>query len=214
MENYQSILVKVIALLLGSIPTAYLLTKKTTGLDIREVGTGNIGAANTYDVTQNRTLAFFVFFIDVFKGVLSVLLSYSLFGGSSYLLAQAVIFVVWGHNYSLFLRFKGGRGLATALGATFVLSPLMAILWCFVWIISSKLFKKDVHYANIISSILSPIMLINTPNLLFENSFLIKADNLITIKIMFVIVNILILLKHKDYFKSFMGEFKGSGEEV
>lgn len=210
MESIFAILIIKASYLIGSFPTAYLLTKKITGKDIRNEGTGNVGAANTYDVTQNKTLSFTVFLIDFLKGVLPVVLTYLIFGNKSYYLSLASIFVVLGHNISVFLNFKGGRGLATALGATYIVNPIMGILWCVVWVISSKLFKKNVHYANILSSILSPIMLFNTPELLIKDMMIIPVDNLTTIKFMFIMVNVVILLKHKEYFKEFIDEFKGS----
>lgn len=210
MESLFAILIIKVSYIIGSFPTAYLLTKKITGKDIRNEGTGNVGAANTYDVTQNKILSFAVFLIDFLKGVLPVVLANQLLGSKSYFLSLAAIFVVLGHNISVFLNFKGGRGLATALGATAVINPIMGILWCVVWVISSKLFKKNVHYANILSSILSPIMLFNTPEILINDMMIISVDNLTTIKFMFIMVNVVILLKHKDYFKEFIDEFKGS----
>jgi len=185
------------------------LTKLKTGEDIRNQGTGNMGAANTLDVTGDKSLAFFVFLLDALKGSFAVIMINQFFGVDAYKISLGVIFVVLGHNLNIFMKGKGGRGLATAFGAIIVINPLPAILWCLVWAISSKLFKKNVHFANIISSILSPIMLFNTPALIIKNMTIIKLDNLFTFIVMFIMVNVLILIKHKEYFKDFIDEFKG-----
>ena len=126
MENLWLILIGGIAYLIGSIPTAYLITKKVGGKLVWLEGTGNVGAMNVYRTTGSVKLMILVTSLDIGKGALAVLIAQWLgFLGysSGFGLMTAVIFLVLGHNYSLFLKFRGGRGLASFLGALLVVNP-------------------------------------------------------------------------------------------
>ena len=126
MENLWLILIGGIAYLIGSIPTAYLITKKAGGKLVWLEGSGNVGAMNVYRTTGSVKLMILVTSLDIGKGALAVLIAQWLgFLGysSEFGLMTAVIFLVLGHNYSLFLKFRGGRGLASFLGALLVVNP-------------------------------------------------------------------------------------------
>ena len=105
---------------LGSIPTAYLLVK-SRGLDIFSLGTGNPGTANTFRMVGYKE-GLIVFFVDSSKGALSVVIAILLGVEGEWLLIPGA-FSVWGHLYPVFLRFKGGGGLATMIGIGAVLLP-------------------------------------------------------------------------------------------
>lgn len=111
------IIVAICSYLLGSIPVSYLIGRWYRGIDIREYGSGSVGSANLLRTTS-RKVAVPVAFYDLFKGMLMVFIA-KLLGCD---LAQQVIVglaVVVGHNWPIFLRFNGGRGVVTALGVTF-----------------------------------------------------------------------------------------------
>ncbi|GGM91329.1 glycerol-3-phosphate acyltransferase [Thermus composti] len=114
-----------LAYLFGSIP-AGVLVARTYGVDIRKVGSGNIGATNVL-----RALgwgpALVVAFFDVFKGGIAVLLARAV-GVEGWLLGGVAVAAVLGHNYSLFLGFRGGKGVATSFGTLLFLDPVLA-LW-------------------------------------------------------------------------------------
>jgi len=139
MLNSYLILIALISYLIGSFPTAYLLVKKITGQDIRKFGSGNVGAINVLRAlkqTGKRSLAPFGFLIvlvvDMAKGVLAVFFAKSLqFLGYDLIIAItiAAFFVILGHNYSLFLRFSGGRGAACLIGILLYLDVLSLIVW-------------------------------------------------------------------------------------
>ena len=116
-----------LAYLFGSIP-AGVLVARTYGVDIRKVGSGNIGATNVL-----RALgwgpALVVAFFDVFKGGIAVLVARA-FGLSDWMLGGVALMAVLGHNYSVFLRFRGGKGVATSYGTLLFLDPALA-LWTF-----------------------------------------------------------------------------------
>ena len=115
--------------LVGSFPTGYLLVKRKSNLDITVSGSGNAGAFNASVVTGSKVLGIAVGLIDGLKGAAAVLIGELLlpgFWGS----AVGVLGAVIGHNYPVWLRFKGGRGLATACGGLLLLGPSYVIVWC------------------------------------------------------------------------------------
>jgi len=128
MENLWLILIAGISYLLGSIPTAYLLTKYVGGKLVWLEGSGNVGAMNVYRATGSVKLMVLATSLDVGKGALVVFLAQWL-GSLGYRpefgLMTAVFFLVLGHNYSLFLKFRGGRGLASFLGVLVAINPLL-----------------------------------------------------------------------------------------
>jgi acyl phosphate:glycerol-3-phosphate acyltransferase len=123
------IVVSVAAYLLGSIPTGFLVAK-ARGVDIRAVGSGNIGAANTFRAV-GRSAGIFVLIIDALKGFAAVELCYLILplfnvtdpGAAIHYRVVAGIFAVLGHNYTCWLGFKGGKGIATTAGVYLALVP-------------------------------------------------------------------------------------------
>ncbi|MFN3368410.1 MAG: glycerol-3-phosphate 1-O-acyltransferase PlsY [Thermus sp.] len=123
----SALLALVVAYLFGSIP-AGVLVAKTYGVDIRKVGSGNIGATNVLRALGPGP-ALVVAFFDVFKGGIAVLMARAV-GIEGPLLGGVALAAVLGHNYSLFLGFKGGKGVATSFGTLIFLDPVLA-LWTF-----------------------------------------------------------------------------------
>jgi len=179
MSNLYLVLISFIAYLVGSFPTAYLVVKKITGQDIKKVGSGNIGAMNTARALKNfgkEKLAIIgflaVLIIDMTKGALAVFLAQRL-QFLDYNMTLAVIFaaffVVLGHNYSIFLKFSGGRGAACLIGILLYLNILSLLVWGLPVIIASILaqiilektgFEKKINWKKIseISKILGSQM--------------------------------------------------------
>jgi glycerol-3-phosphate acyltransferase PlsY len=124
----------VLAYLSGSIPFGYLLTKKTTGLNILEQGSGNIGSTNVGRVAGKR-VALVVQLLDMLKGLIPVSLIYlsnktEFFIFPEYFIYLLAFSTIIGHDFSVFLRFRGGKGVNTTLGATLLLAP--AAVFCSV----------------------------------------------------------------------------------
>lgn len=144
----------VIGYFLGSIPTAYLILKKSKGIDITTKGSGNVGAMNFYEVTNSKKLGIIVFIVDFLKGLASV--SFILFiVDFSFLPASlSLLFAVFSHCFNPWINFKGGRGLATAAGGLSILYPVLLFAWLVLWVIV-YLLKKDILIANISATILS-----------------------------------------------------------
>ncbi len=110
--------------LLGSLPLGFLIARAQSGVDLRRVGSGNVGATNVYR-SAGRSLGVLVMLVDVLKGACSVWLARLLFGGATEHAATiAGLGAVVGHIYPVWLRFVGGKGVAVACGVFAVLAPV------------------------------------------------------------------------------------------
>jgi glycerol-3-phosphate acyltransferase PlsY len=117
--------------LLGSVPTGLVLTRLFSKVDPRKSGSQNIGATNIYR-TAGKTLGILTLAGDVLKGMIPVVIAIQL-GVSSRWIAIAGLSTVLGHVFPIFLGFKGGKGVATALGAYLVMSPIAVLIEFFVF---------------------------------------------------------------------------------
>ena len=116
-----------LAYLIGSLPTAYIFSKWLTGHDIRELGDGNMGARNAWQ-NINPHVGMLIFFIDVTKGILAVVLP-SIAGSPLSIILASGVAVVSGHNWPVYLGFRGGRGVSTAIGVLLIIvtQPTVAL---------------------------------------------------------------------------------------
>tara|TARA_B100000686_G_C16638805_1_gene888842 strand:+ start:492 stop:1124 length:633 start_codon:yes stop_codon:yes gene_type:complete len=121
----------------GSIPFGLLLTKIFSKIDIRKVGSGNIGATNVLR-TGNKTLAVLTLLFDVLKGYFPVIISIKYFP-EFILLSSLLTFL--GHVFPIWIKFKGGKGVATYLGVLLALSIQLGLLFIFTWVTVSLIFK-------------------------------------------------------------------------
>ena len=154
-------LVALVAYFLGSIPSGYL-AGRVAGVDVRTVGSGNIGATNVTRVLGKR-FGYPVFAMDFGKGLAAVVVGVMI-AKAAHSSPQfvdlcgtgAAIFSVLGHSYSIWLGFKGGKGVATSLGGLFGLNWIAAAIVCGVWILVFQL-TRYVSLASIIAVIALPI---------------------------------------------------------
>jgi len=153
-----------IGYILGSIPTAYLAVRWQSKLDIRTAGSGNVGALNSFEVTRSRTVGSIVLLGDLLKGIVAVLLTAWL-GGTAGAHMAAALAAVAGHNYPVWLRFKGGRGLATAAGAALVVFWGLVPAWCLLWAAGYAL-VRSVNPASAVACVLSTGLVFIAPSLL------------------------------------------------
>jgi len=114
------------AYLLGSIPTAYLVAKWRRGIDIRNYGSGNVGASNVL-TTVSKRWSVLVMIVDIGKGILPVWAAQLLGLGAAQQAAAGILAIV-GHNWPIFLHFQGGRGVFTMLGTIIMLSPWLGLI--------------------------------------------------------------------------------------
>jgi glycerol-3-phosphate acyltransferase PlsY len=116
------LLVLAIAYLLGAIPFGYLLVRWKTGADVRSKGSGNIGATNVMRTT-GRVAGILTLILDIAKGYLAVWIAGRVTGGDSLVMSAAALTVMAGHAYPVFLRFQGGKAVASFVGAFLCLTP-------------------------------------------------------------------------------------------
>lgn len=145
-----------LAFLVGSFPTAYILVRKQSGKDVRAEGSGNVGTLNAFEVSRSKRIGATVLVIDVLKGALPVLLVYVTLGDAFFSASAAMLGVVLGHCYSPWIGWKGGRGLAPAAGATLVFNPLLPAIWVVFWL-AGFMKTRNVHFGNIAATVLSPV---------------------------------------------------------
>ena len=125
--------------LIGSVPFGFLLTKYFKNNDIREIGSGNIGTTNVLR-SGNKGLALLTLVFDTLKGFLPVFIMIEY---SPFLASLAAISVFMGHIFPVWLKFKGGKGVATFIGILFALSLSSAIIFIFSWLIVAFISKKS-----------------------------------------------------------------------
>jgi glycerol-3-phosphate acyltransferase PlsY len=127
----------VAAYLIGSIPFGLIVVKLMTGSDVREGGSGNIGATNVLRTT-GRLAGVLTLVLDAAKGLVAVWLADRLTGGSTLWMSAAALVVLLGHAFSIWLKFTGGKAVATAVGAFAYLTPLplLAVLLLFVLVVA------------------------------------------------------------------------------
>ena len=166
------------AYLFGSIPSGFILTKFFLKKYIRNIGSGNIGATNALR-TGNKLVGFSTLILDILKAVIPVI--YIKFNYPDYIFITSLS-VFLGHLFPIWLKFKGGKGVATYLGILFTLNLTYGLVFIGVWFITFTISKYS-SLASIISSFAIPIYLI-----IFEN------NNFIFYGIMFV----LILYTHRE----------------
>jgi len=155
------IIVSVYSYLLGSIPFGLVLTKIFLKKDIREIGSGNIGTTNVLR-TGKKSLAVSTLVLDLLKGYLSIAITFTYFEN---LISYSALICFIGHIFPVWLKFKGGKGVATYLGVILALSYKFFLIFGISWLILSFLFR----YASLSSIISSLIVFVYS--YFFNNNF-------------------------------------------
>jgi glycerol-3-phosphate acyltransferase PlsY len=137
--TFAHYLILLLAYLLGSIPTGKIIVWKVKGLDIQKQGSGNIGTTNVSRIL-GRNWGIAVFFLDVLKGLIPTYLALYLFQDLNFALF-AGLFATLGHIFSVFLKFKGGKGVATSVGVFFAIAPILILSTAFFQLIILKIFR-------------------------------------------------------------------------
>ena len=166
----KPILGLILSYLLGSIPTGYLSGRAAKGIDLRKYGSGNMGATNAFRVL-GKGIGTTVLILDILKGIIALLLAKSVFFSPdmgislNLFLCLAAVAVVSGHNWTVFLGFKGGKGVATSLGVLIAFCIVIdkftgvvlsiIVLWLGIFLLSGF-----VSLASVICSVLLPVFAI------------------------------------------------------
>ena len=156
----ELLLVLVIAYLIGSIPTGYIIVKLFTGQDIRTIGSGSTGATNVKRVMGKKWF-FTVMILDAIKGAVPVILAKILttaFAGIGLLPVLASVAVILGHSKSIFLKFTGGKSVASGVGTILALNWRVGLIIAGIWAIITY-FSKYVSLGSIIALAISPFLM-------------------------------------------------------
>ncbi len=182
----------IISYLIGSIPTAFIFGKLLKGIDIRNFGSGNVGATNALRVLGKRA-GVLVLFLDIVKGIIPLFIAQKMLSRTGLspeiLLILMGVSCICGHNWTIFLNFKGGKGIATTLGVLIGLAwntpglGLIILELILIWILVFLLFRI-VSLSSVLSALFLPFFTI-----VFRQS--------LTIIISSAILTVFILIRHK-----------------
>ena len=178
----ELIIIISISYLMGSIPFGLILTKVFLKKDIRKVGSGNIGATNVLR-TGNKPIGYLTLILDVLKAAVPVL--YIKFNFPEYVYISALSAFI-GHVFPVWLKFKGGKGVATYVGILFSLNYFLGIVFVISWLIIFFISKYS-SLGSILSSLLIPVFIFLNSN--YENQYF------------FIIMFVLILYTHRENVK-------------
>ena len=182
----------IIFYLIGSLPFALILTKLSGFGDIRNIGSGNVGATNVLR-TGNKYLAFIVLSLDIIKGFIPLIILQVYFEDLS-LLNKIIVghFAIIGHIFPIWLKFKGGKGVATYIGFLFSINPYIGLLFLILWM-AIALTTKYSSLGSLIAILVAPIYFI------FINFNL-------YIGIFFIYLSLIIYLKHSENIKRLLNK--------
>lgn len=189
------IIVAVIAYLLGSISFSVIISKKMAGFDVREKGSGNAGSTNVLR-TVGKKAAVLTLICDVLKGVVAVLIA-TLVGkiwkdlDGALLVQLAGIFVIIGHTFPIFFKFKGGKGVATSLGVLLITNWQIGLI-CLVFALVLMALTQMVSVGSIGAAILYPVLTIFiTQNYIVTGNYIISS----------IIIAVLVVFNHRSNVK-------------
>ena len=192
-------LVAVFSYFCGSIPFGLILTKAFSGKDIRDVGSGNIGATNVLR-TGNKYLAIATLILDILKGYFAVVITKQFFPE---LIQISALLVFLGHLFPIWLKFKGGKGVATFIGILFALSYSLTLLFILTWMTVALIFKYS-SLSSIFASITVFVISFIKENVI--KAFDPNISNVSDIKLLLFIFLILIIYTHKNNISSLINK--------
>lgn len=200
----QSILAFLACYIIGSFPTAYILVKAKSNKDITKEGSGNVGTLNSFQVSKSKRVGAAVLLIDIIKGGLPIYIMLFVLHIPFAAIMVGALGLIVGHNYPIWLRFKGGRGLATGTGIFIVLNYFILAGWCIIWAIVFFLIKKNVLIANTAATagIILLVALVNIFPWMQVNTSVLGYST-VYFTVFSIIITIVILIRHTDVLKEF-----------
>ena len=189
------IIVAIIAYLLGSISFSVIISKKMAGFDVREKGRGNAGSTNVLR-TVGKKAAVLTLICDCLKGVLAILIAY--IAGNivkdidkSLLVQLAGIFVVIGHTFPVFFKFKGGKGVATSLGVLLMVNWQIGLI-CLVFALVLMALTRFVSLGSVAAAVLFPVLTV-----FIRTNYLVPGNYII----FGIILAVLVIFNHRENVK-------------
>ena len=190
------IIVILFSYLSGSIPFGLILTKIFGDQDIRNIGSGNIGATNVLR-TGNKFLAALTLLLDILKGYIPVIIAQQYFPG---LIQLSCLLAFLGHVFPVWLKFKGGKGVATYLGILLALSIQLGLLFMFTWLVVSLIFKYSSvssMFASLTVFVIYTIREIAGPIFKIMSDQTFQAHEIASLSLLLFIFFILIIFTHR-----------------
>ena len=190
------IIIAVIAYLIGSINFSIILSKRMAGFDIREKGSGNAGTTNMLRAVGKKA-AVITLICDILKGVVSILIA--VLAGkivknldNALLVQLAGIFVIIGHTFPIFFKFKGGKGIATALGVLLMINWQIGLI-CLIFALVLMALTKMVSVGSIAAAILFPILVA-----FIDQNYIVPTSNSNWSYLVFsIIIALLVIFNHR-----------------
>lgn len=182
------VLVVLPSYVIGAIPSSFVMGKLVKGIDLREHGSGNLGAANTFRVLGPGA-AVPVLLFDILKGFVAVRFFSTVGGPEIWFGMLAALVVVIGHNYSVFVSFSGGKGVGTTTGAFLALAPWAVTICIGVWIVV-LLISRIVSVASMVAAIVLPVAVV------VESRYL-GGDSHVSVGALAAAAALLILFTHR-----------------
>ncbi len=192
------IIVAIIAYLLGSISFSVIISKKMAGFDVREKGSGNAGTTNVLR-TVGKKAAIITLICDILKGVIAILVAFLVgkwFSGldNALLIQLAGIFVILGHTFPVFFKFKGGKGIATALGVLLMTNWQIGLI-CLVFALILMALTRMVSVGSIAAAILFPVLV-----MFIGENYIVPANNW-SYLVYSIIIALLVIFNHRTNIK-------------
>lgn len=184
----RSVIILIVAYLIGSIPFGYLIVRTTEGGDIRQTGSGGTGATNV-SRRAGKAAGVLTLLLDASKGAAAVLIAQNV-SGAEWVTATAAIAVIVGHIFPVWLGFRGGKGVATGVGVFLVLAPV-ALLCAGVIFVSIVFFTRYVSLGSIMAAALIPLLV------WLQNVFVEPVADLRPLLTAAVVGALLIILAHR-----------------
>lgn len=189
------IIVAIIAYLIGSVNFSIIISKKMAGFDLREKGSGNAGSTNVLR-TVGKKAAIITLICDILKGVIAILIAKLISNiwkdlDGALLVQLAGIFVVIGHTFPIFFKFKGGKGVATSLGVLLTTNWQIGLI-CLVFAIVLIALTQMVSVGSIAAAILYPVLTIFIhQNYIVTGSYIVSS----------IIIAVLVVFNHRENVK-------------
>ena len=193
------IIVAIIAYLIGSISFSVIISKKMAGFDVREKGSGNAGTTNVLR-SVGKKAAVITLVCDVLKGVVAVLIA--LLAGviikdldKALLVQLAGVFVIIGHTFPVFFKFKGGKGIATSLGVLLIINWQIGLI-CLVFALLLMALTRMVSVGSIAAAVLFPVLV-----LFINQNYIVAESSNWSYLIFSVVIALLVIFNHRTNLK-------------
>jgi glycerol-3-phosphate acyltransferase PlsY len=197
----KSLVIFVLCYLIGSIPVAFIIVKVKSKKDITKEGSGNVGTLNSFTVSQSKAIGIAVLIIDLLKGAIPMYIMLHVMNVYYPMIMFGAYGLILGHNFPVWLKFKGGRGLAPSAGIFLVINYFIVIGWCAVWLVVF-LVKRKVLISNTIATFSLPLFVLMVSvfdwMVVNEDAF---GFSLFYFTVFSIVITIVILSRHTEVFQ-------------